>query len=471
MIAATAKHCSRKLYIYPLSVQFQYKRMTHLKSYGFALQIITFFLIACSPAQRISKTLRKQLNTDSAFTYAHIGVSVYDATGQTSLFQFNSNKYFVPASNIKIPTLYAGMKYLGAKLPGLLVEDKGDSLLIQPTGDPTLLHVDYKQHPVFDYLLSIKKPIAINNSNWKTDALGSGWTWNDYLGYYSAERSAMPVYGNYILWTQQHTVENKGSVKDTSVLVYTQPEINWPTTFSSAKESRFGIYRPRTENVYTITEGREMKAELEIPFVTNGITATLELLKDTLYKEITVSTTIPTPKPQIIYSQPSDSMFKPLMFRSDNFYAEQTLMMVSNQLLGYMDEQKLIDSILQSDFKNMPQKPRWADGSGLSRYNLFTPDDFVWLLLKMKEEFGMERLKTIFATGNSGTLRNFYKEEAGFIYAKTGTLSGVVALSGYLYTSKNKLLVFSFLVNNHNTSSVAVRRAVEKFIKELRKKN
>lgn len=433
-----------------------------------SLLVLIGLLIGCSPAQRISQPLKQQLSTDSAFLHAHVGVSVYDVNTQSSIFQYNSNKYFVPASNIKIPTLYAGMKYLGTRLPGLLVSEQADSVIISPTGDPTFLHTDYKQHPVFDFLKTTNKPIGINISNWKTDAMGSGWTWNDYLGYYSAERSPMPVYGNYLTWMQERTVETREGLKDTAVMIFTQPEINWPVTFATVKGNRFDVYRPRTENVYTITEGKEMKTALEVPFVTNGIQATLELLKDTLLKEITITATQPKSPSQIIYSQPADSMFKPLMYRSDNFYAEQTLLMVSQQLLSVMDEQLLIDSLLKTDFKNMPHRPRWADGSGLSRYNLFTPDDFVWLLLKMKEEFGMERLKSIFATGNTGTLRNYYKEEAGFIYAKTGTLSGVVALSGYLYTKKNKLLVFSFLVNNHNTSSATIRRAVEKFIKELR---
>ena len=251
------------------------------------------FLIACSPAQKLSKHLKKQLGTDSAFINAHIGVSVYDAGSQAAIFQYNSNKYFVPASNTKISTLYAGMKYLGKQLPGLLVNEQADSVIITPTGDPTFLHVDYRQHPVFDFLKSKNKPIAVNSSNWKTDALGSGWTWNDYLGYYSAERSPMPVYGNYLTWTQQRTVETKNGVKDTAVMVFTQPEINWPTTFSEKRSNRFDVYRPRTENVYTITEGKEMKAQLEVPFVTNGIQATLELLKDTLGKEISITTTKP----------------------------------------------------------------------------------------------------------------------------------------------------------------------------------
>jgi D-alanyl-D-alanine carboxypeptidase/D-alanyl-D-alanine-endopeptidase (penicillin-binding protein 4) len=159
-----------------------------------------------------------------------------------------------------------------------------------------------------------------------------------------------------------------------------------------------------------------------------------------------------------------------MMHRSDNFFAEQTLLMVSNERLGVMSDEKIIDTLLKTDFKDLPQKPRWADGSGLSRYNLFTPQDFVAILNKMKNEFGMERMKNIFPTGNEGTLTNYYKTESGFIFAKTGTLSGVVSLSGFLYTKKNKLLIFSVLVNNHNSSATAVRRAVEKFVEGIRNK-
>jgi D-alanyl-D-alanine carboxypeptidase/D-alanyl-D-alanine-endopeptidase (penicillin-binding protein 4) len=216
-----------------------------------------------------------------------------------------------------------------------------------------------------------------------------------------------------------------------------------------------------------------MKRELDIPFVTNGLQSTLELLKDTLHKSL-IEANFQISKSsdfQIIHSQPSDSMFRPMMHRSDNFFAEQTLMMVSKKLFGYMDEQKLIDTLLKTDLKGFPQKPKWVDGSGLSRYNLFTPEDFVWLLAKMKEEFGLDRLKVILPTGNEGTLRNYYKDESGLIFAKTGTLSGQVALSGFLISSKNKLLIFSIQVNNHNTSSTAVRRAVEKFLQKVRREN
>lgn len=82
----------------------------------------------------------------------------------------------------------------------------------------------------------------------------------------------------------------------------------------------------------------------------------------------------------------------------------------------------------------------------------------------------MDRIKVILATGNTGTLTNYYKTDSNYIFAKTGTLSGVVSISGYLVTKKNKLLIFSVLVNNHQSSAAAVRRAVEKFIENIRSK-
>ena len=82
----------------------------------------------------------------------------------------------------------------------------------------------------------------------------------------------------------------------------------------------------------------------------------------------------------------------------------------------------------------------------------------------------MERIKNILPTGNEGTLGSRFVTDSNYIFAKTGTLSGVVALTGFLYTKKNKLLIFSVLVNNHNASAAGVRNVVEKFIHGIREK-
>ena len=153
-----------------------------------------------------------------------------------------------------------------------------------------------------------------------------------------------------------------------------------------------------------------------------------------------------------------------MMHRSDNFFAEQILLMISNEKLGFMNDAKIIDTLLQTDLSGLPQKPKWVDGSGLSRYNLITPQDFVWVLNQMKNEFKWERIKEILPTGGEGTLSSYYKNYPGRIYAKTGSLSNHIALSGYITTKKGKQLVFSILVNAYQTSAANIRKGVEKFL-------
>jgi len=261
---------------------------------------------------------------------------------------------------------------------------------------------------------------------------------------------------------------------DGSFSSYSVPDVNWKVNFNiDSTSKKFYVKRKLAENIYEITQGTEKDKTQDVPFVTDILESAVELLKDTIgakiYSNYSPLTTHHSPF-TIIHSQPADSLFKPMMYRSDNFFAEQTLLMTSNEYLGFMNDEKIIDTLLKADLKDLPQKPAWVDGSGLSRYNLFTPQDFVFLLRKMKDEFGLERMKHILPTGGTGTLGARFKQDSGYIYAKTGSLSGVIALSGYLITQKNHLLIFSVLVNNHNNSASKIRNAVAKFIEAIRAK-
>ena len=211
-----------------------------------------------------------------------------------------------------------------------------------------------------------------------------------------------------------------------------------------------------------------------MPLVT-GLQELQNFLSDTLHKKINFTDgrdSLPGEYKNFtkIYSQPTDSLFKPMMYNSDNFFAEQTLLMASNEHIGYMNDAAMIDTLLKVDLKDIPQKPRWVDGSGLSRYNLFSPQSFVYLLNKMKNEFGMERLKVILPTGGSGTFKNYYQQDSGFIYAKTGSLSNHIAISGFLLTKKGRWIIFSILTNQFQGSATKVRRAQEKFLEGIRQK-
>lgn len=433
--------------------------------------VCLFLLYSCSVSHRIHKFAQKELFNDSVLANGHAGIFIVDANTNHPIYDYQGDKYFVPASNTKIISLYTGLKYLGDSLPGLAYLDGKDTMYVMATGDPSFLHPDFAKQPVFDFLKQQSKPIAMTNNNWQSQAWGSGWMWDDYNSAYMAERSPFPIYGNVIRWIQIRDSSSISAMARNESFIYSEPDINWKVNFSEdTGATKFAAERDFSENKFFITQGKEPYVSIEVPFITNGFSSALDLLKDSLGKTIELTTTAIQPR-HMIHSQPVDSLFRPMMHRSDNFFAEQTLLMSAYAKLGVMSDSKMIDYMLSNDLKDFPQRPRWDDGSGLSRYNLFSPRDFVWILQKLKNEFGIERLKKIFPTGGTGTLKNYYKKDSASIFAKTGSLSGVVCISGYMYGKTGKLMIFSVLVNNDTRVAWTIRRKVETFLEKVRDLN
>jgi serine-type D-Ala-D-Ala carboxypeptidase/endopeptidase (penicillin-binding protein 4) len=462
--------------------------------------IIMLLVYSCTANRHISRQAQQLLLQDSIPATGHIGISIYEPATNRYWYTYNATKYFTPASNTKLFTLYAGLKFLGDSLTGLQYQLVNDTAInVHTTGDPTLLHPDFKQHPVLDFLKAQSKPVYVSGL-YEDDAIGSGWAWNDFAAYYSAERNALPVYGNIVSIKKKQLIDSSSTSRTYTFSTnpaYFNNKINGTVVLPDALKnnspaqiaqlmSGFDITRSKEGNYFSLilTDQPGIFTEAEIPFYTNGNNTAIDILNQEyglhLQQGLPVQHDAQGNKADTgnwhrICSQPTDTMLKYMMHRSDNFYAEQVLVMISRQQGNHPFFKNAttatIDAILQQQMPDIPQPPQWVDGSGLSRYNLFTPQDFVYILTKMKNEFGLQRLKTILPTGGQGTLSSYYKQAAGFIFAKTGTLSNQVALSGYLYTQKNKLLIFSLMANNVNGSATGVRRAFEKFLLAVRQAN
>ncbi len=423
---------------------------------------IALLASACSTSHRIERQAQRWLLKDSAINTGHIGISIYHPATHQYYYNHEATKLYVPGSNVKLFTLYAGMKYLGDSLIGLRYQQQDSALIIYPTGDPSFLHPDFKTQPVFDFLKN-KTNIHFASTQYQ-EGLGQGWAWDDYLENFMVQRSELPIYGNLI---------NISVDKD---VVSTIPK-NLPLAIQNKFERNnnkvdYQVSRDWNSNAITLTATPTIseKNKYSIPLVPNNI---LGFLSDTLHQNIAAANAQTTFKQQdlalsVIHSQPSDSLFKPMMHRSDNFFAEQTLLMVSNEKLGHMKDADIIDDLLKTDLKDIPQKPRWVDGSGLSRYNLFSPQSMIYILEKTKNEFGLQRLKDILPTGGQGTLKNYYLNDSAAIYAKTGSMSNQFALSGWLLSTKGEWLIFSVMTNSFQGSTTPARRAVERFLESVR---
>ena len=132
-----------------------------------------------------------------------------------------------------------------------------------------------------------------------------------------------------------------------------------------------------------------------------------------------------------------------------------------------------IDSLITLAGDN-PKKYRIADGSGLSFYNLVSAELLTKVLKYISEEEIEIRdnfVRSLSIAGIDGTLSTRFVNNSskGHVYAKSGGLSGVSNLSGYLETQKGNRLVFSILMQNFVGSSAAARESQEKICEILYK--
>jgi D-alanyl-D-alanine carboxypeptidase/D-alanyl-D-alanine-endopeptidase (penicillin-binding protein 4) len=147
--------------------------------------------------------------------------------------------------------------------------------------------------------------------------------------------------------------------------------------------------------------------------------------------------------------------------RSNNSYADT--------LFRFIGGSKNISAILAQLGIN-PSSFRLADGSGLSRHNIATPRSIVEILRAM---YYSPNRDTFYASlpvaGISGTLRNRMRQTAamGTVYAKTGTLTGVRALSGYLEHPSQGPMLFSIIVNNQRVSGQALVRSIDTIVLQM----
>lgn len=414
----------------------------------FSFLIFLPLLLSNCKSAHVSKHLEKTLNSNF-YDHQFTGVMVYNPRTKDTVFNHNSERYFTPASNTKILTLYTGLQYLPEKVPAFKYTVHQDTLIVRGTGDPSFLHPYFKDSTALDFMKNYKA-IKLVTDNYANDKFGPGWAWEDYDMYYSPERSAFPLYGNVL------SISTTGDLN-------TYPEILRPqATFTSMNKRR-----DFNENnfYYKLTR----KDTIEVPFVLDT-TLVKQLWSDLLPDKVEFIPYSTAKTDQVLYSIPTDSLYKRMMHVSDNFLAEQILILASSTVSDTLDADPIRNAILENQLKDLKQEPKWRDGSGLSNYNLFTPLSLVQVLEKLYAEVPRERLFNFFPKGGvSGTLKNWYAGVVGpYVFAKTGTLSSTHTLSGYLVTNSGEVLIFSFMNDNYRNSTDKIREQMQNVLQYLR---
>lgn len=418
--------------------------------------LLALFTLSCSPVSKMAlnkkfKSLEETLNN-------HTGFILYDVEKKRELYAYKSHQYFTPASNTKIFTFYTALTVLGDSIPALRYFEKGDSIIFKGTGDPSFLYkYAYDSRAAYDFLEKSSKQLYLSDDNFFTDELGPGWAWDDYQHIYSSERSAFPMYGNFT--SVVHTGQS---------LKVTPQQFSYGITVADSLEES-ELKRDIGTNEISFYPGKKYKQseQWEIPYKTNAL-VTAGLLSDTLKRKVDIIENVLWITPKTLYSVPADSLYKVMMQKSDNFIAEQLLLLCAEVLSDSLKPEIAIEYMKKNYLNDLPEKPIWVDGSGLSRYNLFTPGSIVKLWEKIYEQVPRERLFQLLAIGGkTGTIKNSFKNDLPYIYGKTGTLTNNHSLSGYLVSRKGRVFIFSFMNNNHPASANAVRKEMEIILKQI----
>lgn len=414
-------------------------------------------------SQKLQTALDEKVAASEVFQRGFTGFALFDPEERSLLYAHQADKYYTPASNTKILTYYAAEILLRGEWPIVHYQEQGDTLVLWGTGYPLLVNPDFIGYDTLSQWLRVReeKTWIIANGHYYDERYGEGWSWDDYPYGYQMEKAALPVYGNAAHFSKNGHLAPIKVVPEhfSDRLVYENPRT-------------IGRYEDR--NIFTFGQRalRAEKLERSIGFHYD-LPLVAQLLQDTFQRTVLFSQdTLPRAAFRKTLSAPiPDTVFQLFLQNSDNFLAEQLLQVGSAQRYGYISSNRILSYVRDTLLANAPQPFDWVDGSGLSRYNQFTPLSIISVLDQLYTQIEKERLFKLFpAGGKSGTIEGWYEGPADqpFVYAKTGTLRHVHCLSGYLVADSGKTYLFSFMHNNYPGKIKELKTEMETVLAWLR---
>lgn len=450
----------------------------------FVAKIISFALlsISLSLSQSISSRINKVIS-NKFFDSCLIAIQVEDLTTNKTLFKKNEKMLLRPASNMKIITSAAGLIYLGEGYQfttnlyydGFILNDTlFGNIFVEGGCDP-----DFTTQDFYSFVEALKNlNIKFITGNLYGDLSfkdslywGKGWMWDDDPSSDAPRLSALNLNDNCVeLFFSNGQIEISPRTKYVDLLIYDQD-----TSFTVDRDWL-------NNNNKIIIRG---KPESNAYFKVNILNPEKYFL--TVFREVLDSNNIKIFGENELKDVPADVFYIASVKRkysdvivnlnkeSDNLSAEMTLCAIAEKYFGRPATaengikviKQLIDSIGFSS-----NSYRIVDGSGVSHYNVVSVELLSELLKYVYNEYP-DKFYVLYDSfpiaGVDGTLENRMIESKAYknVHAKTGTLTGVSCISGYLTTKRNHILAFSIMMQNFVGSAKRVRDLQDKILEIL----
>lgn len=434
----------------------------------------------------------------------NIGIKVQDVATQEVIYSRNADRSYIPASNQKIFTAAAALIVLGVdytfktqlltQKPTLQAGVLSGDLFVHFSGDPSLqtthLAALLKQLKS-QGLTGISGNVYLDSSAFEPQLIGDGWMWDDTQYCFAPPISANMLNQNCLQFfiSPGSSVGAPLQVQRNQSNQYLLLQNETETRASNARGCQLKL-RDVYQNQYQLSgclpqssKGAGMSVALTDPnyyalAIVKGLLADQQI---TVKGRVQLGTNGADLSKMVVIaekqSEPLSKLIHTMLKESDNIIAETVFKKMGgvyfNSSGSWERGSKAVRTLFTKNAKMSFTNAVIADGSGLSRYNLITPDQVVDLLTYVyhNEQISQTFVAALPNGGIDGSLKYRLKSPAvmGKVWAKTGSMANVVSLSGYIKTNQKRVLAFSILINGAAGSLQKYRKIQDAVCESLAK--
>lgn len=416
------------------------------------LTFVFLLLTVQTQANEIDKFIKQ-----SGFEFrSTIGIYVKDLKTDTVLYKRNENKLLNPASSVKALTFGAIALVLGDdyKFETALFKDKNDNYYLKLAADPLLTHTNLES--IFKSLKNKKiNNIYIDDTIIDKVPYPSGWMGEDS---WPNERKITPyiVDNNFvdILIKRSSLSTRIDIIQNDNYKIPIINELELKDKDSSAKQEikivkEYGEDLPIINFKGTIVQDEILKLPVPDSELNFKIKVFSALDKNSIvYNKQLQNKKVPADAKKVTsISHSLKEISKEILCNSNNFVTEVVFKAAAAKYINYEHPATYNDAIkmFYEAYNTDVNEIKLADATGVSRHNLVSAKFLAEKLTKLNNK---TIIKEELATGGNGTLKDrllFLKDN---LKAKTGTLSGISTICGFLQTKKNKNIVFAIIIQN-----------------------
>ncbi|MEG4985659.1 D-alanyl-D-alanine carboxypeptidase/D-alanyl-D-alanine-endopeptidase [Microcoleus sp. BR0-C5] len=434
------------------------------------------------------------------FSRSRWGILIQPLSSTATLYSRDAQKYFIPASNAKLLTTAAALQKLGAdfRIKTSVYSGENGSLYVAGRGDPSIAEPQLKSlaQQLKQRGISQVNQLIGDDSYFQGSAVNPNWEWEDAQAGYGAPINSLIFNQNAIdLLLSPQAIGQPLKVTFAEAKLANQWQLQNNSVTVAQNESEFiEVGREFDRPIIRVSGQLKVGAEPESAYVAvvNPANNFLQQFQQVLaaegipVKQALVASASRNLNQELatVESPPLAELVKETNRESNNLYAEvllrllgkvtdkiplpQTLtgkMPVPQEDTGEMGLKELKTALTQLGVS--PNSYILADGSGLSRHNLISPEALVQTLRFMANSPAASIYRqSLPIAGKSGTLKNRFNVTPNrvIMQAKTGTMSGVSALSGYIEVPNYEPLVFSIIVNQSDLSAAKMRSATDEIV-------